>query len=175
MNKKVFKYELIGALLVITFGSLLHFIYQWSNDYRPIALIAAVNESTWEHLKLGFWPLFFWSIYEYFIFGKKNTNFIISKAITFTVFCISVPAIFYSYTNILGDNYLPLDILTFIVSVFLGQLAGYKLLIKKYDFGLNAFGIFLITVLLASFLTFSFFPPKIFLFKDPVGGGFGIY
>lgn len=174
MSKKIFKLELIGAIIAVILGSMLHFVYQWSGYSKVIALIAAVNESTWEHLKLGFWPLLFWAGYEYFIFGKKNGNFIIAKAVALIVYCISIPLIFYSYTYALKDNYLPLDILTFIIAVFLGQFAGYKILTKKYDVSLKTLGILIIILLLASFLTFSFFPPKNFLFKDPVSGNYGI-
>jgi len=75
MDKKIQKFEIIGAIFSILVGSLLHFVYKWSGSHPLVAIIAAVNESTWEHLKLGFWPLLFWGILEYFIFGKQIRNF----------------------------------------------------------------------------------------------------
>ena len=39
-------------------GVLLHFTYEWSDDNRIVGLFSAVNESTWEHLKLLFFRCF---------------------------------------------------------------------------------------------------------------------
>jgi hypothetical protein len=171
---KLKKFEIIGALLSIFFGSALHFVFELSGYQKIVALIAAVNESTWEHLKLGFWPLLLWSIIEYFVFRKKIRNFFFSKFITLFSFCILVPSVFYIYTFILGDNYLPLDILTFIISVLLGQYFGYKIMTSNKNYNLEKIGVILIVVMVIKFLLFSYFPPKIFLFKDPVSGGYGI-
>ncbi|MEM4188473.1 MAG: DUF6512 family protein, partial [Candidatus Hadarchaeum sp.] len=58
MNKKLFYWTIAGTFFIIFFGSFLHFAFELSGNFRPLALIAAVNESTWEHLKLAFWPAF---------------------------------------------------------------------------------------------------------------------
>ncbi len=174
MDKKILRLEILGAVLSIVFGSALHFVYQWSGFYKPVALIAAVNESTWEHLKLGFWPILIWAIYEFAVFGKKYKNFIFAKALAILVFIFGVPLIFYGYTAILGKNFLIFDISTFAVSVVLGYFVGYKILTVKKDLGIKSFGILVILIALAAFLSFSFFPPHNFLFKDPVTGGYGI-
>lgn len=53
------------SLLVIQFffisvlGTLLHFAYDWSKHCFLFSIIGAVNESTWEHLKMGMFPFFF--------------------------------------------------------------------------------------------------------------------
>jgi len=172
--KKLKTFEIIGVLLSIFIGSALHFVFEWSGYQKIVALIAAVNESTWEHLKLGFWPLLFWTIIEYFVFRKKIRNFFFSKFMTLLSFCISVPLIFYTYTFILGDNYLPLDILTFIISVILGQYFGYKIMTSSKNYNLEKIGVILIAIMVIKFLLFSYFPPKILLFKDPVTSGYGI-
>lgn len=54
--KSVFRWELGGIIFIVVLGSLLHFVYGLSGYWHPIGIIAAVNESVWEHLKLGFWP-----------------------------------------------------------------------------------------------------------------------
>ncbi len=41
------------------FGSLLHFLFDWSKHNRFVMLFAAVNESYWEHIKIAVWPVFF--------------------------------------------------------------------------------------------------------------------
>ena len=173
LPKKVFRFELIGFILATTLGSLLHFVYEWSGNLKPVGLIAAVNESTWEHLKLGFWPLLLWGIYEYVAYGKRVKNFFLAKTVALYSFCILVPAIFYSYSSILGRNYLILDISTFVVSVALGQFISYKVQKTEKDLKMEVIGKVLLIILFAMFISFTFFPPKIFLFKDPVSGGYG--
>lgn len=174
MTKKIVKIEILGAIFSIISGSALHFVYAWSGYSKLAALIAAVNESTWEHLKLGFWPLLFWAVFEYFAFGKKKPNFVFAKAAAFYTFCFSVPIIFYSSEAILGTNYLFLDILNFIISVIIAQFVGYKIINIGNNLRLKNLGVALIMVLFLAFLSFSLFPPKYFLFKDPVSGGYGV-
>lgn len=48
--------SLVSAIVVIAVGSLLHFAWEWSGRSAVVAVFAATNESTWEHLKLAFWP-----------------------------------------------------------------------------------------------------------------------
>jgi len=106
----------------------LYFVYEWTNYWRLIALIAAVNESVWEHLKLGFWPAVVWGLIEYRFMSKNANNFLIAKASVL----ISIPAIivivFYSYAYFVGHSILAVDISTFVVAVIVGQLVSFKLL-----------------------------------------------
>ena len=46
-------------------GVLLHFTYEWSNDNPAVGLFSAVNESTWEHLKLIFFPMLLLTTMEF--------------------------------------------------------------------------------------------------------------
>ena len=54
MNLK--KYTVAGILFTIALGTLLHFTYDISGNSDFVAIFSAVNESTWEHLKLLFFP-----------------------------------------------------------------------------------------------------------------------
>ena len=38
-------------------GSLLHFLFDWTGHNKFIGVIAAVNESYWEHIKIAVWPV----------------------------------------------------------------------------------------------------------------------
>lgn len=172
--QKIAKIELIGTVVCLFAGFFLHFAYQLSGNIKLVAIIAAVNESTWEHIKLGFWPLLFLSIYEYFVFGKKLKNFFVVKALVLLSFIFLIPFIFYTYKFILGRNFLILDILTFIVSLILSQWLGFKILISKKLSQLNNMGSYLIVFMMIIFIIFTFCPPKIFLFKDPLSGEYGV-
>lgn len=39
---------IIGGIFISLVGAMLHFAFEWSN-WLPIAIIAPVNESPWEH------------------------------------------------------------------------------------------------------------------------------
>ena len=41
-------------IFAMILGSLLHFTYEWSNENSFVGSFSAINESTWEHLKLLF-------------------------------------------------------------------------------------------------------------------------
>ena len=40
MNKIVKRWELIGIVLIIGFGTTLHFWFEWTDYWRPMAVIA---------------------------------------------------------------------------------------------------------------------------------------
>ena len=176
MTYKVFLWELFGVIFISITGSLLHFVYKWSNECKPIALIAAVNESTWEHLKIAFWPALIYSIIEYICISDITNNFIIAKAASLLVIPISIIILFYSYTAILGRNYLIVDISIFILSIFFGQKISFKLLtMDQLPSFLTSLSLIIIVILIILFSLFTYFPPKLLIFKDPVKGGYGIY
>ena len=51
------KWVIISILICLILGTLLHFTYDWSGENKIVAIFSAVNESTWEHLKLTFYPM----------------------------------------------------------------------------------------------------------------------
>ena len=58
MNKiKIRNYKIFNTIFVFALGTLLHFVYDWSWQNQIIGAFSAVNESTWEHLKLIFFPI----------------------------------------------------------------------------------------------------------------------
>lgn len=174
MNKKIRNYTIWGAIFTILAGSLLHFVFAWSGNWHPAALIAAVNESTWEHLKLAFWPIFFFSLFEYFMYGKNVKNFCVSKALLVMIPPIIIVGLFYGYTAIISDNFI-FDISIFIISVIIGYWINYLIMKSEKNYSkYNWLAYIIITVFLAKFSLFTYYSPNMFLFKDPISGGYGI-
>ena len=54
----------IGFIWSIVFGTMLHFLYGWTGENRVVGLYAAVSESTWEHLKLLFFPVLLYTVWN---------------------------------------------------------------------------------------------------------------
>jgi len=177
-NKKIIlKVHFIGTLFIVLIGSILHFLFKWSGYFYPLGPIAAVNESVWEHLKLGFWPVIFFAPIE-FIFLKdklQESNFITARMIAANTIPISIVVIFYSYTAIIGTNLLIFDILTFIIAVVIGQIASYKLMVLKQLPKYSRFiSLILLVILAIIFVVFTFFPPTLPIFRDSLTGSYGI-
>jgi len=153
----------------------LHFVFDWSGNWEPVGVIAAVNESIWEHFKIAFWPALFYAIFEYPFFRRFTNNFMIAKAIGIYVMPIAIAILFYSYTAVLGQEILIVDILIFVGAVALGQLTSYKILpIELLPRWSGKVGLVLVIVLAVAFGAFTFYPPYLPLFRDAVTGAYGI-
>ena len=109
----------------------------------------------------------------YFYARKNISNYLCAKVIGI-IFAISFTIIFfYTYTGIIGTNFAIIDIGSFFVAVILGQYVAYQKMQSKFSCN-NVIPIIILLILYLSFLIFTFFPPRIGLFKDPITGMFGI-
>lgn len=168
--------QILVTVISILLGSLLHFVCQWSGENVIIASFSAVNESVWEHLKLAFFPMTVMAIIEYFLVRKEANNYIEAKMIGIFSAISFIIVFFFTYTGILGTNFLVIDILTFIVSIILGEIIAYKIMMRENESTIKTkilSGLVLL-FLLISFIIATYFPPKVNLFQDPSNGKYGI-
>lgn len=175
-RKIILKWQFFSFLFIVIFGSLLHFLFEWSKNSIIVAYFAAVNESVWEHLKLAFFPALLFSIIEYPYVKKYSKNYFLSKTISFYIMPITIIVLFYAYLLVFKSDSLIWDIFTFIFAVFLGEFIAYKFLTKEKDLGkiYKNLSIILFLIIFVLFSLFTYFPPKNILFKDPITGGYGI-
>lgn len=175
MKRNVLIWEVIGVIVISVLGSVLHFVFEWSGAWAPAGIFAAVNESVWEHLKLAYWPALIYGALEYRHLKGLTRSFTVAKAAGIYVMPISIALIFYSYTQIVGHEILLVDILTFWLAVALGQLASYRLMTSSRRWGhLHAVALTSIVLLGIGFALFTFYPPHLPIFQDPITGGYGI-
>jgi uncharacterized protein with PQ loop repeat len=174
-SKKVLVYEIIGTLFIIFLGSAFHFTYELSGRVAVVGAFSAVNESVWEHLKLAFWPSLIWLLIEYLLIKKLTNNFLPSKTIGTCTMIALIPIVFYSYTSMTGESIFAIDITTFIVAVIIGQIVSYTLF-KKYHFSRNTdkVALIILVILGIAFIVFTFYPPHLPIFQDPISRGYGI-
>lgn len=161
----LFCWETVGFVFTIVFGSLLHFTYRWSKQNQIVGLFSPVSESVWEHLKMLFFPMLLFSIVEYFSIGYQCDNFIASKSFGILLGLITILVTFYTYTGIVGQNYLVADILTFVLGVAVAYLYSWYSI--HHTSGSPIAGIIITLALLAAFLVFTRDHPSIQLFIDP--------
>ncbi len=166
MKKHVLICTIICALFVTVFGTLGHFFYEWSNYNKYVGLFFPVNESTWEHMKLFFFPALF--CYIVLCFLKHNQEPCIIYAFPRAIFLgtFLIPVLFYTYSGILGFNVSFLDISTFYISVLVSFIYLYKttVSVKKLEYSLPA-NIALI-FLAFMFISFSYNPPDLGIFRS---------
>jgi len=171
MRKSILRWELVGIGVIIVLGSLLHFAFDWSGRWPPVGSIAAVNESVWEHLKLGFWPALAYAIAEYKYLKRVANNFPFAKTAGIYLIPITIVVLYYSYTAILGRGRLVVDILILVVAVITGQLVSYELLvIAPLAERLNRLSPIALVLLGLSFILFAFHAPLLPIFRDSVTG-----
>ena len=73
MKRELRRWEIVGFIATGLFGTLLHFVYEWSGGNRVIAVFSAVNESTWEHMKLLFIPFLVFTVVEFIVFSGTSS------------------------------------------------------------------------------------------------------
>ncbi|MBO5349586.1 MAG: hypothetical protein J6A89_07210 [Clostridia bacterium] len=171
--KKVLKFHIFSFIFVCILGSLLHFTFEWSNNNIFVGSFSAVNESTWEHLKLAFFPMLLTTIIGYFYIGKDFSNYLCARAGCIITTISFITVFFYAYTGILGTNYSILNIGSFFVAVFLGECTSFKKIVSMNNCN-KIVAIIILLVLLIAFISFTYFTPEINFFRDPVTNSYGI-
>jgi hypothetical protein len=167
-------WQWVGFFTVSVLGTLLHFLYNLTGN-KFVALFSAVNESTWEHMKLLFFPMFLFAIAEYLILGKDTDGFWYVKLKGILLGLVLIPALFYTIHGVFGTTPDFINITIFFIVIALSFIYEYRLFKNK---SLNCkqerLAVFSICLILVCFFIFTYLTPKIPLFKDPVNGGFGI-
>ncbi len=171
---KIKTWQIITVIICLILGILLHFTYEWSGENTIIGLFSAVNESTWEHLKLAFFPMLLMAIIGYFIIGKQANNYWLAQAIGIIIAITFIVTFFYTYKGILGKNIDILNIGSFIIAVILGEFFTYKILKSRRTYNTELVSIIFLVILLSSFILYTFYPPRIPLFQNPISGDYGI-
>lgn len=169
MNASLKKLELISGIAAAILGTIFHFIYGWTGDNPVVGLFFPVNESTWEHLKMIFFPILLVSIWEYYFFHARNENFICIKFLSVLLGMVITVVAFYTYTGVYGKNSEVANILIYFFSMYAAYCFSYKMLRGHRLRGLSEKMCYLGFMTLAMlFITFTIFPPPIGLFASPV-------
>ena len=164
----------ISILIISIVGTFLHFLYEISNHNKYVALFAAVNESTWEHIKIALTPTLLWSLYDGFICGRLN-NYFVAKSLSLLAIIIIIPTIFYTYTKFTKKSVLVIDILLFYLVIFLAQSIFYYIInFNSLDFIFIYLSVILLFIIFGIYMTATLLPFKNFMFKDPISMEYGL-
>jgi hypothetical protein len=175
LRAELLRWELIGIPVIFFSGSALHFAFEWCGGSPLLAPFAPINESVWEHLKLAFWPAVVYASIEYVAFGKHVAGFGLAKSVGILAMPLCIVLLFYGYKSLLGHHVLWLDILIFLVAVAVGQVSGFLLLAAEHGpAGPGRVALAALVLLGLCFAAFSFWPPRLPIFRDSVTGRYGL-
>ncbi len=174
MKRSFGLWQLMGFAVTSLGGTLLHFFYDWLGEARWVAPFSGVNESTWEHMKLLFWPMFIYAIVEGFFF-KDNGSFWWIKLYGISLGLILIPVLYYTYNGVVGKSPDWMNIAIFFISAaiaYIFETLLYKRGVRPDGGGGAAF--LILCAVAVMFVLFTFRTPGIEIFKDPLSGSFGI-
>ena len=174
MKKDVGYWQMVGFIFTAVVGTLLHFLFDWTGGNVAVALFSAVNESIWEHLKLLYYPMVAVALAEYFFWGRENSAFWCIKLTGIALGLALIPIIYYTYTGALGVKSDWVNIALFFLVAAAVFWVEARLFQRNFSCKINArAAVALIVLLGVVFTVFTFAPPHMPLFQDPLRGTYG--
>ncbi|MBO4854101.1 MAG: hypothetical protein J5482_03005 [Oscillospiraceae bacterium] len=169
-------WETAGLYAVLIAGNLMHFVYGWSGGNPVIAALAAVNESTWEHMKLLITPWIIWSLVSLLFQRGSDRPVAAARALGLLTGMTAIPVLYYTYRGATGQNATLVNVLIFQVAVLLACCVSYEVQKHCLLSGKIWQRVGVAVLLIVWFVTilWTFYPPAIPLFADPRTGLTGI-
>lgn len=167
-------FETAGMLFTLLFGNLLHFVYDWTGQADWAAYLSAVNESTWEHMKLLAVPWIVWTVIT--IAANRCAAAVLPRAIGLLSGLVAIPALFYTYTGILGRSIDVVNIIIFEISVLFAYFVSVKMQKSSALTTLpwQILGVVIHLAVAVAFVLWTAAPPDLPVFTDPTNGTRGI-
>lgn len=173
MKKNLFLWQFAGFVAAVALGSLLHFLFTWTEAFS-LAPISAVNESTWEHMKILFFPMLIFACVQYRFFYNDFSGFWWIKLIGTVVGVAAIPVIFYTCNGAFGKTPDWLNITFFFLSAAIGYFVEYLLFNQDFTLRYPWLAFTLLLAVETLFVIFTFYPLRLPLFQDPVTTLYGI-
>ena len=175
MKKNLYIWQ-FGAFAITSFlGTILHYLYDWTDKSIFIAPFSAVNESTFEHMKLLYFPLLIFAVFQSFFF-KEVENFWCIKLKGALLGLILIPIIFYTLNGCFGKTPDFINISIFFIADAVLCLFETKLFKQnKPSLTTNKFCFFIFLFIGIIFVVLTFFTPKLPVFRDPINLTYGFF
>ena len=176
MKKTIYRAQLAAFLFTCVTGTLVHFLYDAFPDFPLTAVISSVNESVWEHMKLLYFPMFVAALAQRLFPFAQRQDFWCIKLSGIITGLFLIPALYYTYTGALGIHLTWVDISIYYISAAAAYLLETHLLMHEpHRICRFSRAAMLLTVTLAFiFLFFTYFPPRLPLFADPITMKYGL-
>ena len=174
MDRSIRLWQLFGFAVTALGGTFLHFLFDWLDGAVWVAPFSGVNESTWEHMKLLFWPMLLYAVVQS-VFFRHRKDFWCIKLRGILLGLLLIPVIFYTYNGVIGKSPDWMNITIFFLSAAAVYLYEARLFeSEEVPCRSQRWAIAGLGVVALLFVVFTFFPPELGLFRDPVTGFYGI-
>ena len=174
MKRSIGLFQLLGFAVTSLGGTLLHFLYDWLGKAMWIAPFSGVNESTWEHMKLLFWPMFIFALVQSFFFRDREDFFCV-KLRGILIGLILIPVLFYTYNGVIGKSPDWINIAIFFIAVAISYIYETRRFGKeKSPCSHPKIALAILCGIAVLFILFTFLTPEINIFMDPLTGTYGI-
>ena len=174
MNRSVGLWQLMGFALTSLLGTILHFLYEWTGESMLVAPFSGVNESTFEHMKLLFWPMLVFAFVQW-IFFLDYADFWCIKLRGTLIGLVLIPIFFYTYNGVIGKSPDWINIAIFFISAAFAYIYETRRLNREHEkCNHPKLALVLLCLIGVMFVLFTFRTPEIGIFKDPITGEFGI-
>ena len=168
MKREIGLWQLMGFAITSLAGTVLHFLYDWFGKAAWIAPFSGINESTWEHMKLLFWPMLLFALVQSFFF-REYKDFWCVKLKGIILGLVLIPVIFYTYNGVIGHSPDWINIAIFFISAAISYVYE-TVQLKKNESTCHSPALSLLLLFLIAFLfvIFTFLPPDLEIFNDPL-------
>ena len=174
MKRSIWIWQLVGFAVATLGGTVLHFLYDLLGGAAWVAPFSGVNESTWEHMKLLFWPMLLFAAVES-VFFRERGDFWCVKLRGILLGLLSIPVLFYTYNGVIGESPAWLNIAIFFLSAAIAYIyETWQLLRREGDCKSPRLAVAALCAVALLFVIFTFATPELGIFRDPVSGSYGI-
>ena len=167
--------EAVGCVVIYLVAAGLHFVYDLSGGGTLALHLGAVNESVWEHVKIFSAAYVGYAIFQLLWVRVPFRRYVAAKCAGLYLLMGGMIGFFYLYTAFTGKAILLVDLISSAVLVCAAQAVSYLLTTRvrlKDDWFYPALLLLMLYYLM--FFSFTIFPPRAELFRDPQSGMFGI-
>ena len=169
----MFKKILINSIIVFGISFLFHDLYSYL-PFFPVTVIAPVNESIFEHMKLIFSSYMFFTLIIYLFYKKKPNNYVASNVLGALFNIVIFLIIFIPVYLIIGEN-IVVTLIIYFITIFVTNYLKEKLEDKPINKKLNLITGLSIILIYIIFGILTYFPIKNeLLFMDPTSKSYGI-
>lgn len=160
-----YKKYIFSYVFVCFLGVLFHFTYEWSGNNLIVSFFSAINESTWEHLKLLFFPMLILTILQARRYSADDTTWLYSRTLGMLAGMSFIVVTFYTIWGVLGRLIDVINIAIYFAGVLVAFLIQEKTSKENLSLGVSTcIAIWIgLTIL---FVIFTVHAPNLGLFYD---------
>ncbi len=174
MKRTLSNVQILGFVFTGIMGVVLHFLHDLTGQSVLSAPFSAVNESIWEHMKILFFPMFLFAVWEKRKIPKDTGSFWCIKFFGILRGLWLIPVLYYTGNGALGPLPDPVNIAIFFVTTALVYIFETWLYTKSVlSCRMPSVFRFLLYLIAFLFVFWTFFPPHVPLFRDPMTGTYG--